>query len=359
MDRTFWPVGQGAFYSETFSCSCGKRKKCFDFTMVYDCGTMSNQQHVEQSAKDLLNAINPTKIDVLFISHLHSDHISYVQDIIDKVTIIILPFLSDAVLAESYLGNYLEHMQFDNPAIKLIESLYSEEREKRTIIHIRPAEGSEPDEFKGESGIINLSDIDNLKKRGPLSSGMRLRFSDWEYIPCNYPNSNSEDLLKDIKTNYPNLYNAFLKRDWSTVQSEINKITILKIEQIYKKHSCHSNKSSMLVLSRPVNATKKAVATCLYTGDFTFNSKQTTFVKTFYKKYWKQIGTMQSPHHGADKENPPALHDASRTCIACYGTSNNYKHPGKQALINIALSRGKARLVTENVNTKFVQTIIL
>ena len=67
MIRTFHPVGQGAFYSERHS----------NFNIVYDCGTTSPRRArrvVEKAFKDEV-------VDILFISHFDSDHISSIPDL--------------------------------------------------------------------------------------------------------------------------------------------------------------------------------------------------------------------------------------------------------------------------------------
>ena len=61
LQRTFHPVGQGAFYTERHKISNGK-----DFTIVYDCGSFqfTNLKNRIKSAFQ-----KGEEIDILFISH--------------------------------------------------------------------------------------------------------------------------------------------------------------------------------------------------------------------------------------------------------------------------------------------------
>ena len=103
LERTFWPVGHGAFYTEKF----GGR-----VTVVYDCGSglapVRNIGGKDVSPKDVADRVNgflpPKKdedgnvikdIDLLFISHFHADHINGVPALLPRVKRLVLPYFSD------------------------------------------------------------------------------------------------------------------------------------------------------------------------------------------------------------------------------------------------------------------------
>lgn len=65
LTRTIHPVGQGAFYSETFSV---RKKKLY--TVVYDCG-----YDKRESAAAKIERLSA--VDLIFISHFHDDHINW------------------------------------------------------------------------------------------------------------------------------------------------------------------------------------------------------------------------------------------------------------------------------------------
>ncbi len=83
LTRTIHSVGQGAFYSETFSV---RREKLF--TAVYDCGRNKN---VSAAAK--IEKLH--KVDLIFISHFHDDHINGIKEIQQNSNpLIVIPGIS-------------------------------------------------------------------------------------------------------------------------------------------------------------------------------------------------------------------------------------------------------------------------
>ena len=103
MTRTFYPVGQGAFYSERFHCKDGGD----DFCVVYDCGTKTSKGK-ENAAAIIQDAFKDnTPIDVLFISHFDKDHVSMMGELanhrqIKRVVLPLLPVEETAVLQVYY-----------------------------------------------------------------------------------------------------------------------------------------------------------------------------------------------------------------------------------------------------------------
>ena len=66
MTRAFLPVGQGAFYMETFALDSGKA------TIIYDCGSSTDVHIVEQMIQNLFKP--GEDIAGVFISHFDEDH---------------------------------------------------------------------------------------------------------------------------------------------------------------------------------------------------------------------------------------------------------------------------------------------
>lgn len=75
--RTFHPIGQGGFYSEKFY-----ENDNMVFSVVYDCGSFSPDTLENEINNTFIN--NNDKVNVLFISHFHQDHINRVEYLIDK-----------------------------------------------------------------------------------------------------------------------------------------------------------------------------------------------------------------------------------------------------------------------------------
>ena len=75
MTRTFHPVGQGGFFTEVFRDDSSKKK----FTVAYDVGSNTADKKYLQEAIDLVG-----KVDVVFLSHLHKDHINGLPLLLQK-----------------------------------------------------------------------------------------------------------------------------------------------------------------------------------------------------------------------------------------------------------------------------------
>lgn len=84
MIRSFLPVGQGAFYVEQFKCGVN---------IVYDCGSSTGVKYVNDMIKTTFS--EGERISIVFISHLHSDHINGLEFLIKhcRVERIYIPYL--------------------------------------------------------------------------------------------------------------------------------------------------------------------------------------------------------------------------------------------------------------------------
>ena len=83
LERTFHPVGHGAFYTERFYTDNGDNVA----NIVFDCGcyegprSRKSKPYFEKQINDIVDTVFPlcatkTKIAALFISHFHADHIN-------------------------------------------------------------------------------------------------------------------------------------------------------------------------------------------------------------------------------------------------------------------------------------------
>ena len=92
------PVGQGFFHSGQLALARGaKADRVLHF--VYDCGSTQRYRSARTAAvRKYLDETSRTKIDLLFVSHVHFDHVSGMEELLDankgaKVDTIILPLI--------------------------------------------------------------------------------------------------------------------------------------------------------------------------------------------------------------------------------------------------------------------------
>lgn len=82
------PVGQGGLFSATLDSGIGR------FRFVYDCG--GNVAPLKREINLLASNGSDNRIDMLFLSHLHEDHVRGVYDLISScdVKTVVLPYLN-------------------------------------------------------------------------------------------------------------------------------------------------------------------------------------------------------------------------------------------------------------------------
>ncbi|EGR4295930.1 hypothetical protein DDN98_19500, partial [Vibrio cholerae] len=116
MLRSFHSIGQGAFYTEEFS----------SFTSVYDCGTdtivgtgkSSTQENtIKKEVFSVFN--NNARVNVLFISHFHRDHVNGLQSLLSRCNVdyVVIPYLQDFSRIELLINSYSDNSRFINDLI--------------------------------------------------------------------------------------------------------------------------------------------------------------------------------------------------------------------------------------------------
>lgn len=110
--REIHPVGQGAFYSESFYINSESSPY---FVALYDCGSF-NKTRLFMEIEGL-----PQKIDCLFVSHFHFDHINGIERLLEmkQVHQIYVPLLTPSQFIISLLYNTFEHIA-DKPSVEFM-----------------------------------------------------------------------------------------------------------------------------------------------------------------------------------------------------------------------------------------------
>lgn len=81
-------------------------------------------------------------------------------------------------------------------------------------------------------------------------------------------------------------------------------------------------------------------------------------VRTIYGRYWDLVGTIQIPHHGSlPSFDVNVLKEEFFLCPISVGKNNSYGHPSQKVISEILLKRSYPILVTESVDSTFVEII--
>lgn len=294
--RKFFPVGHGAFSLESFCLGDGR------INVVFDCGS-DKKENIDKNWEEAVPESEKEKT-VVFISHLHYDHISGLPVLLKKYKVEYL-FLPVITPNDFFYGIVDILMQNEADSVDFFVDLFqcaldtsrpalTGEFENTKIIHVGKDNGEnesnrkehEPNDndSQHESNVDKIYDIlsDNredierkLNKKG-LIGVPKLQ---WIFKPFNYLNQdqcndfiekliqvcnddtndcivslkqNSENLLKKIKTQDFSLLKEwikFVKDNWNSVKEKI----IKAYKNAYGDKKL--NKTSMIVYSGPAGET--------------------------------------------------------------------------------------------------------
>ena len=357
MERIFHPVGHGAFYTERFYEDGHP-----SFTVVYDCGSFSYGQ--------LKGIIDTTfkkgdKINILFISHFHFDHISMVQHLKSRCDIdyIIVPILSLSTLVESLIHYAIvsTDASLSNDILRILDDVYN--RKDDSIIRIGEAES------KGFNAIDITPIHDELNSNaGRTLTNVVFHFGNWRYVPfVQHIDNKAEDLLKEVKKD-----SHFNGIDWGNIDIDslfdtIKNIDVEVLKDIYAsvykdKHNSYSMPvySGLDCKSQCFKRCHKqgefvtfCHTNCLYMGDYDAKSR-TSYdnLKNYFKDYWDRLGLIQVPHHGSEHNSDSKLYAPNKLCIISSGRNDRYNHPDQTTVDAIMEAGSIHMIVTEDKNTK-------
>jgi beta-lactamase superfamily II metal-dependent hydrolase len=360
--RTFHPIGQGAFYSEIHS------HEGEEFTIVYDCGSNAPKK-LEKKIKSVFPQGH--KIDILFISHFHKDHINGIDFLKKycKIKKVVIPFLDDEAKALVKIANvidsgYSEIELIDNP-----NGFFGKDVSVIIIDQIDPSETTQND-----NNLEDTIDISKMNEK-TYKSGTNFTLSTtaipWFFIPFNYKHDERKeqfkielsrytltlanlDTVSKILTNKPNIVKAY-----NNVDGDLNKnsmalfsgpktndqISSFQCSHCFCRHHCHFRFRLYFESG------------CLYMGDIDLKEPNlVNDLKSKLNSVIPYIGTLQIPHHGSIKNFDKSILCKNIHCaIFSYGTKNTYGHPSDKVINDIIISGIYPYLVTEEQHSMVTQ----
>lgn len=352
IQRTFHPIGQGAFYTERHD----------NFNIVYDCGNWKRSKlssHiVQQSFK------SSEVIDILFISHFDADHVNKIvvlKDHCRSIRNVVLPLLHED---EKRLLTQISNILKQHDVSQLINDTQAFFGDDTNVIFVQPTDSPEGSQGN-EVNIENLNKIPGTNITTiPSNSSIFSQAVDWFYVPYNY----------NYTSRNTELENLFLKYglDITQFRNDLNYALVnrAKIKSIYNAITGQINQNSMMVYSGPTGNNYKIIETyhhsffyrqelnrvgCIYTGDVDFNIVN---IRNVFSQYWDKVGTIQIPHHGDIKCFNTNFFDGKHYyCPMSVGTKNSYGHPSSSVISSILSNNSIPFQITEMLNSGLIQII--
>ena len=358
MIRTFHAIGQGAFYTEFFD----------DFTVVYDCGSNNDINLIKTEIRATFE--QGERIDAIFISHLHEDHVNGLEFLLNycNVRYLFLPLLTEDEKIQLLIHNSFYQVSdpfISNLIINPVETLSNLETK---IFLVPDAEGNRD---AGESKF-NFKELQ--QSEGELIQNVKLCSEfvpNWLFIPFNFQESKRSELLKNELNNRK--VNVTSAQDFDTLWSKQKYRKSIK--EAYRSIPGKFNTNSLTLYSGPENGNRYPykllferdfcrqnfiqcfVANeggCLYFGDY--KAKGVKMWKELYNKYesyWRSIGMVQIPHHGSRHNYNKKINQIKpMISIISAGYSNRHRHPHSSTIRNIVVDGGWPLIVNENIGSR-------
>lgn len=227
--RIFHPVGQGAFYTESFEDK--QDSKYQPRMVVYDCGSEQDKKLNAYLESYFPEKSSQQVIDAVFISHLHNDHINGLPNLLKltKVKKIFLPLFTPSKIVEAFLFN------------KAFYSISESKNANDTILMLLRGGTKYPqlieiEEFNGDTitngELYNIDDEQNSIHKIAAGTKITLGLNDkicsqpsnpiWVYIPFNL------SLLE------PTIHEEYIRKFKNEEEKEKVLSIAIKIIDLYK-----------------------------------------------------------------------------------------------------------------------------
>ena len=343
LTRTIHPVGQGAFYSEIFSAQRNKL-----YTVVYDCGS-NNKRCLTTETKQL------DKVNLVFISHFHDDHINGIKQIQQKEKenpLIVIPGISHYAFVIDLIYNYLHtgdkrcdsiSFMFEClPALSLAQN--NSNKQKRILI----ANIASNSDF-GTGVYVVQEGVASIPTPAPTDDSLLWCYDAYFH---EYDKDKEKELIlklsKRISILSEPISDDFKDEKWYRDLIEgLSELDLDYVKEafasIYKESP---NRYSMLVHSYPVDKHIKNMD-CLYTGDIPITESVKTTFRNIKPHY------IQVPHHGSEHNYDEGIYNNHQISFISAGKNNRYEHPHRKTLIGLIQKCKTVHMITEDNDTKY------
>lgn len=401
--RIQYPVGQGCFHAGYIEWR--RKQQDGSFHYVYDCGS-KNSTALKRSVKAMSN--RHPRIDALFVSHLHEDHVNGLDQLLAAVRVntVFIPHLSVAAtvagLVADSVDGALSHSLVD---ASLDPQTWFGERGVSRIVRVRPPPpgegpvadaGSEdlpagrepqyaeidwdPRETRDGDVATGAADLQWMESGEMLAPGPGARTLDWVLVPHVDP-----ELQVDLTRFEGEVANVLGLSDLEYLTTRQLADTLRDAGQCRRLRDCYTrcfganhNRVSMSVYSGPNSDPKqqhwsrvlpfplqflfhrKGAVGWIGTGDAELKDHQVRGAwERSYRKFLPNLSTLLLPHHGSDRNfSPELLKYQDLACsIASAGDPSQYSHPGVEVIESVRLQGRIFRHVSERPSTLFCERL--
>lgn len=341
VQRIIHPVGQGAFYSERFFDNEGITLA----TVVYDCGSKTlSSDLLKKRIKDYF--LDKEEIDILFLSHLHVDHINGIKSLKNYATIkhVVLPYSRDDKELLYFQYKHLEKGTPDSDVLALISDPVAYFADSK-VLYVDEADFGQ---LRNSANDI-VTNIESVEL-SHLSGGTKISTTNlndaWVYIPIN---NNYSKYHNDFRQIVLDVAKEFDIKDFKFEDSTFSDNFIKEVKKRIKDKEISSeiNANSLIVYSGPYRVEENTSfypAGCLYTGDscFRYNAYIMNHVQTSLNDYLPDLGLIQVPHHGSRGNFSTDMFDIGIKChvyFLSHGICNMFAHPSINVLKHFHLDK--------------------
>lgn len=380
--RTQHPVGHGFFHDGAIL-----GRDSVDFRYIYDCGGRT------RPALDRWIEIFPGKrVDALFISHLHYDHVSGLPRLLARQSVerAYLPHLSELerilVAVRCFALGVLDTEYFRflrDPEVWLLDHGVG------TVFSLRPSTRpppdipAEPPQLADHGGLLVSHFIDGVASNPPagahivedLTITAQLDGRLWILRP--HVQSASDESLATLRAALGLVSTAkWGSSDWVISQLE-SRTSLRRLRGAYQRAFVDINVASLMLLVAPVGGARLGRAICvrgkesitchpgmvfdttrmgwLATGDAKLNTEDAVDELAFaLGKYVRSIGTVSLPHHGSRHNfHSSLLSKIGTDGLLTFATakSRGKKHPSDSVVRRVAELGAAFHVVTEEATT--------